>query len=166
MSVFHRAELRYYMKHVTLKEIIRCILPLGIAMMLAKFLTYKSYGIIPVSLTHTVKALQPFFNVLIVFIWTGNSVDLPTFLTLIPIIVGVAYASSKEIEYFSSFPSHPKIRTLWIYICSSFYRYWRVARCVSQNANANGIAEELCRRRSSFMWVIGRFIYAMRPLVR
>ena len=74
-------------------------------MMLAKFLTYKSYGMIPVSLTHTVKALQPFFNVMIVFIWTGDSVDLPTFLTLIPIIVGVAYASSKEIEYISLFPS-------------------------------------------------------------
>ena len=99
MNVFHRHELRYYTKHISVKEAIRCIYPLGIAMMLAKFLTYKSYGKIPVSLTHTVKALQPFFNVLVVFVWTGGLVDLPTFLSLIPIIVGVAYASSKEIEF-------------------------------------------------------------------
>ena len=72
-------------------------------MMCAKFLTYTSYGLIPVSLTHTVKALTPFFNVFIVFLWVGESVSFPTLLSLVPIVLGVIYASVNEIELFSHF---------------------------------------------------------------
>ena len=78
--------------------IVRYISPLSIAMISTKLLTYVSYGYIPVSLTHTVKALQPFFNVLIVFIWTGKGVDTKTLLSLIHIVFGVAYASFTELE--------------------------------------------------------------------
>ena len=79
--------------------IVRYISPLAIAMIATKLLTYISYGYIPASLTHTVKALQPFFNVLIVFIWTGENVDRKTIFTLFPIVFGVVYASVNELEY-------------------------------------------------------------------
>lgn len=98
MSIFHRKELAFYYSHFNVSDIGRYVFPLSFAMMGAKYLTYKSYGMIPVSLTHTVKALQPFFNVIIVFLWTGDIVDTPTFLSLFPIILGVTYASVKEIE--------------------------------------------------------------------
>lgn len=82
--------------------IVRYISPLAIAMIATKLLTYISYGYIPASLTHTVKALQPFFNVLIVFIWTGENVDRKTIFTLFPIVFGVVYASVNELEYLFS----------------------------------------------------------------
>lgn len=82
--------------------IVRYISPLAIAMIATKLLTYISYGYIPASLTHTVKALQPFFNVLIVFIWTGENVDRKTIFTLFPIVFGVVYASVNELEYIFS----------------------------------------------------------------
>lgn len=99
MSIFHRSELFFYLGKANLWKTVRYLYPLSLAMMCAKFLTYTSYGLIPVSLTHTVKALQPFFNVLLVFVWTRESVDSPTFLSLIPIVFGVIYASVNEIEY-------------------------------------------------------------------
>ncbi|KAK8829869.1 hypothetical protein WA577_001261 [Blastocystis sp. JDR] len=99
MCMFHRRELKFYSKNLNLWLIIRYISPLAIAMISTKLLTYVSYGYIPVSLTHTVKALQPFFNVLIVFVWTGEGVDKKTLLSLIPIVFGVAYASFTELEF-------------------------------------------------------------------
>lgn len=100
MGIFHRSELFFYLGRANLWKTVRYLYPLSLAMMCAKFLTYTSYGLIPVSLTHTVKALQPFFNVLLVFVWTRESVDSSTFLSLIPIVFGVIYASVNEIECF------------------------------------------------------------------
>ncbi len=98
MSLFHKKELAFYAKNLNFSLIVRYISPLAIAMISTKLLTYISYGYIPVSLTHTVKALQPFFNVLIVFLWTGEGVDRKTLLSLVPIVFGVAYASVNELE--------------------------------------------------------------------
>ena len=99
MTWFHRKDLEAYAKCISFKSSFRIFFPLALAMMAAKFLTYTSYGMIPVSLTHTIKALQPFFNVVIVFLWTGEMVDTRTLLTLIPIVFGVIYASVKEVEF-------------------------------------------------------------------
>ena len=86
MVFFHNEEWNFYKIHSNARDLLRYIFPLSIAMLCAK------------CLTHTVKALQPFFNVIIVFLWTHELVDGRTFLTLIPIVFGVAYASSKELE--------------------------------------------------------------------
>ena len=68
-------------------------------MVFSKLFTYTSYSYVPVSLTHTVKALQPLFNVLMTYFWMGKRVSFRTILSLIPIIVGVAYASVNELQY-------------------------------------------------------------------
>ena len=99
MMWFHRKDLEAYAKCISFKSSFRIFFPLALAMMAAKFLTYTSYGMSPVSLTHTIKALQPFFNVVIVFLWTGEMVDMRTLITLIPIVLGVIYASVKEVEF-------------------------------------------------------------------
>ena len=98
MRVFHKKAFYFYSLNFDIRLVIRYIIPLSFAMMCAKFLTYTSYGLIPVSLTHTVKALTPFFNVFIIFLWTGESVSFPTLFSLIPIVFGVIYASVNEIE--------------------------------------------------------------------
>lgn len=92
--------------------LIRYVSPLAVAMIATKLLTYISYGYIPASLTHTVKALQPFFNVLIVYIWTGENVDRNTILTLFPIVFGVVYASVNELEYVFSISNHCRFNTI------------------------------------------------------
>ena len=98
MSMFHRSEMRFCLKNLNLWITVRYIFPLAVAMVATKVLTYISYAYIPASLTHTVKALQPFFNVLIVYLWTGEGVDNKTILTLFPIVFGVVYASVNELE--------------------------------------------------------------------
>lgn len=117
MSIFHRKEFLFYYRHFSISDVGRYVFPLSLAMMGAKYLTYKSCGMIPVSLTHTVKALQPFFNVLIVFLWTGNTVDIRTFLSLFPIIIGVSYASVKEIEWVVSYSFHPRFELVG-FVCA------------------------------------------------
>lgn len=98
MTVFHKHEMRFCLKNLNLWLFVKYIFPLSLAMVSTKLLTYISYSYIPASLTHTVKALQPFFNVLIVFIWTGEMVDRKTVVTLFPIVFGVVYASVNELE--------------------------------------------------------------------
>ncbi|KAK8798788.1 hypothetical protein WA158_007872 [Blastocystis sp. Blastoise] len=85
--------------HLTTSQLIQSILPLSLAMVLTQLFTYISYSLVPVSLTHTVKALQPLFNVIIVYLWTGNKVSIKVVLSLIPIISGVAYSSVNELQF-------------------------------------------------------------------
>ena len=88
----------FYLKNMNVRVTLSYLLPLSVAMVATKLLTYISYSYIPASLTHTVKALQPFFNVLIVFLWTGEGVDRRIIFSLFPIVFGVAYASVTELE--------------------------------------------------------------------
>lgn len=88
----------FYLKNMNVRVTLSYLLPLSLAMVATKLLTYISYSYVPASLTHTVKALQPFFNVLIVFLWTGEGVDRRIIFSLFPIVFGVAYASVTELE--------------------------------------------------------------------
>ena len=90
LSVFHKDEMSFYLKNMNVRVTLSYLLPLSVAMVATKLLTYISYSYIPASLTHTVKALQPFFNVLIVFLWTGEGVDRRIIFSLFPIVFGVA----------------------------------------------------------------------------
>ncbi|KAK8822090.1 hypothetical protein WA538_000183 [Blastocystis sp. DL] len=99
LSVFHKDEMSFYLKNMNVRVTLSYLLPLSVAMVATKLLTYISYSYIPASLTHTVKALQPFFNVLIVFLWTGEGVDRRIIFSLFPIVFGVAYASVTELEF-------------------------------------------------------------------
>lgn len=83
----------------SLWKLVQLVFPLSCAMVFSKLFTYTSYSYVPVSLTHTVKALQPLFNVLMTYFWMGKRVSFRTILSLIPIIVGVAYASVNELQY-------------------------------------------------------------------
>ena len=98
LPVFHKDEMSFYLKNMNVRVTLSYLLPLSVAMVATKLLTYISYSYIPASLTHTVKALQPFFNVLIVFLWTGEGVDRRIIFSLFPIVFGVAYASVTELE--------------------------------------------------------------------
>lgn len=63
---------------------------------LGQLCTMASLGAGPVSFTHIVKALEPFFSAMVSALLLGQWMPLPVYLTLIPVVGGVGYACLKE----------------------------------------------------------------------
>lgn len=61
-----------------------------------QLLSMISLGAGPVSFTHIVKALEPFFSALVSALIFGKWMKLQVYLTLIPVVGGVGYACLKE----------------------------------------------------------------------
>jgi len=75
------------------------ILPLAIVHTMGNLFTNMSLGKVAVSFTHTIKAMEPFFSVVLSAIFLG---ELPTVwvgLSLLPIVGGVALASLTEASF-------------------------------------------------------------------
>eukprot|EP00750_Incisomonas_marina_P003577 INCI13239.1.p1 GENE.INCI13239.1~~INCI13239.1.p1 ORF type:complete len:541 (+),score=86.33 INCI13239.1:105-1727(+) len=77
----------------------RELLPLCVAFVLTKLLTLYSIALIPASLTYTIKATSPIFTVTIAYFVLGKVFSVWTYLSLIPITVGVAMAAVSKIEF-------------------------------------------------------------------
>lgn len=58
-----------------------------------------SFAAVAISLTHTVKTLEPAFNVVFKQLLLGQATPLPVAATLVPIMVGVAMASASELSF-------------------------------------------------------------------
>uniref|UniRef100_A0A7S3VK10 Sugar phosphate transporter domain-containing protein n=2 Tax=Eukaryota TaxID=2759 RepID=A0A7S3VK10_DUNTE len=58
-----------------------------------------SFAAVAISLTHTVKTLEPAFNVLLSRLILGEATPLPAMLALIPIMAGVGMASAGELSF-------------------------------------------------------------------
>lgn len=58
-----------------------------------------SFAAVAISLTHTVKTLEPAFNVVMSRLVLGEVTPLPAVLSLIPIILGVSMASAGEMSF-------------------------------------------------------------------
>ena len=58
-----------------------------------------SYAAVAISLTHTVKTLEPAFNLVLSKLILGEATPLPVMLTLVPIIAGVIIASVGELTF-------------------------------------------------------------------
>jgi len=58
-----------------------------------------SFAAVAISLTHTVKTLEPVFNVAMSKLVLGTSTSVPVTLSLIPITLGVAAASASELSF-------------------------------------------------------------------
>lgn len=58
-----------------------------------------SFAAVAISLTHTVKTLEPAFNVVLSQLILGQSTPLPVILTLVPIMLGVSLASAAELTF-------------------------------------------------------------------
>ncbi|CAO2187850.1 unnamed protein product [Urochloa humidicola] len=75
------------------------ILPLAIVHTLGNVFTNMSLGKVAVSFTHTIKAMEPFFSVLLSAIFLGELPTLSVVLSLLPIVGGVALASLTEASF-------------------------------------------------------------------
>lgn len=58
-----------------------------------------SFAAVAISLTHTVKTLEPAFNVILSQMILGTATPLPVIASLVPIMVGVALASAAELSF-------------------------------------------------------------------
>ncbi|RHY92253.1 hypothetical protein DYB37_007238 [Aphanomyces astaci] len=74
------------------------LLPLSVLAIASKLLTYWSYSRVPVAVTHTCKASTPLFNVMLAFVVYRTSHATPIYVSLVPIVVGVAMASLSEAQ--------------------------------------------------------------------
>eukprot|EP01023_Acetabularia_acetabulum_P062518 TRINITY_DN7706_c0_g1_i1.p1 TRINITY_DN7706_c0_g1~~TRINITY_DN7706_c0_g1_i1.p1 ORF type:complete len:406 (-),score=54.68 TRINITY_DN7706_c0_g1_i1:206-1378(-) len=83
---------------ITQGTVVSCS-PLAVAHTLGNLLTNTSLGLVAVSFTHTIKALEPFFSVLLSFMFLGDAPHPLVLLTLLPIVGGVAAASFSEASF-------------------------------------------------------------------
>ena len=74
------------------------LFPLSLMGVLAKVMTYWSYDRVPVAMTHTAKASSPLFNVALAYLIYNKRHDRNVYLSLLPIVVGVALASVSEVH--------------------------------------------------------------------
>lgn len=73
--------------------------PISLFVVLGKLATYFSYEYVSMSLTHTAKASEPIFNVVLSGLLFGEVKPLGVYASLVPIAAGVALASTSEVTY-------------------------------------------------------------------
>ncbi|KAK9278467.1 hypothetical protein L1049_028032 [Liquidambar formosana] len=75
------------------------ILPLAVVHTLGNLFTNMSLGKVAVSFTHTIKAMEPFFSVVLSAMFLGELPTLWVVSSLVPIVGGVALASVTEASF-------------------------------------------------------------------
>ncbi|XP_020272467.1 phosphoenolpyruvate/phosphate translocator 1, chloroplastic-like [Asparagus officinalis] len=75
------------------------ILPLAMVHTMGNLFTNMSLGKVAVSFTHTIKAMEPFFSVLLSALFLGEMPTPWVVLSIIPIVGGVALASMTEASF-------------------------------------------------------------------
>ena len=83
----------------TSRSTLTAVLPLAIVHTLGNLLTNVSLGMVAVSFTHTIKALEPLFSVLFSVLFLGDVPNPIVLLTLLPIMGGVIGASLTEASF-------------------------------------------------------------------
>lgn len=81
---------RYYWK---------MIVPLAVAKFVSNVSAHVSIWKVPVSYAHTVKASMPLFTVFISRVFLGEKYSTNTYLSLVPIVLGVAIATVTEVSF-------------------------------------------------------------------
>ena len=80
-------------------RLVKTVTPLA-SLHLAGFLaTNMSLGAVNVSLTHTIKSLEPFFTVALSYLFIGTVPSLSVMMTLVPIVAGVVIASATDLSF-------------------------------------------------------------------
>ncbi|XWS60741.1 hypothetical protein CRYUN_Cryun07bG0061800 [Craigia yunnanensis] len=75
------------------------ILPLAVVHTLGNLFTNMSLGKVAVSFTHTIKAMEPFFSVVLSAMFLGELPTLWVVASLVPIVGGVGLASVTEVSF-------------------------------------------------------------------
>ena len=80
-------------------RIIDIIFPLSILHLVGFYTTNASLGAVAVSLTHTIKSMEPFFTVAISWVLMGARPAKRVLFSLMPVVAGVVVASATDISF-------------------------------------------------------------------
>jgi solute carrier family 35 protein E1 len=81
------------------KEFLALLTPVAFCHALGHVMSNVSFAAVAVSFTHTVKALEPFFNAAASQFVLGHQIPLPLWLSLAPVVIGVSMASMTELSF-------------------------------------------------------------------
>ncbi|KAF8021401.1 hypothetical protein BT93_G1747 [Corymbia citriodora subsp. variegata] len=81
------------------KELLALLTPVAICHALGHVMSNVSFATVAVSFTHTIKALEPFFNAAASQFVLGHQIPLSLWLSLAPVVIGVSMASLTELSF-------------------------------------------------------------------
>eukprot|EP00250_Pteridium_aquilinum_P016874 c23337_g1_i1 orf=320-1639(+) len=81
------------------KQLLSLLTPVAFCHALGHVMSNVSFAAVAVSFTHTVKALEPFFNAAASQFILGQQIPLSLWLSLAPVVIGVSMASMTELSF-------------------------------------------------------------------
>ncbi|KAI5059400.1 hypothetical protein GOP47_0025719 [Adiantum capillus-veneris] len=81
------------------KQLLSLLTPVAFCHALGHVMSNVSFAAVAVSFTHTVKALEPFFNAAASQFILGQQIPLSLWLSLAPVVLGVSMASMTELSF-------------------------------------------------------------------
>ncbi|KAL3501502.1 hypothetical protein ACH5RR_035951 [Cinchona calisaya] len=81
------------------KELFALLTPVAFCHALGHVMSNVSFAAVAVSFTHTIKALEPFFNAAASQFVLGHQIPLSLWLSLTPVVIGVSFASLTELSF-------------------------------------------------------------------
>jgi len=81
------------------KDIVKLVLPVSIANVIAQVLNQYSLEFITVSFAHTIKSISPIFTMILSFIFLKKRFSGIMMISIFPIIIGVILSSVNELEF-------------------------------------------------------------------
>lgn len=80
-------------------DVVLAFTPIALFVILSKLMTYVSYQYVSVALSHTAKASEPIFNVIVAAVVFREYHSPAVYASLLPITLGIAMASVSELSY-------------------------------------------------------------------
>ncbi|KAJ7968612.1 Triose phosphate/phosphate translocator, chloroplastic [Quillaja saponaria] len=80
-------------------NLLKLLIPVAVCHALGHVSSNVSFAAVAVSFTHTIKALEPFFNAAASQFILGQSIPIGLWLSLAPVVLGVAMASLTELSF-------------------------------------------------------------------
>ncbi|XP_010259537.1 PREDICTED: triose phosphate/phosphate translocator, chloroplastic-like isoform X2 [Nelumbo nucifera] len=81
------------------KDLLALLTPVAFCHALGHVMSNVSFAAVAVSFTHTIKALEPFFNAAASQFILGHRIPLALWLSLAPVVIGVSMASLTELSF-------------------------------------------------------------------
>lgn len=81
------------------KDLLKMLIPVALCHALGHVTSNVSFAAVAVSFTHTIKALEPFFNAAASQFILGQQIPLTLWLSLAPVVLGVSMASLTELSF-------------------------------------------------------------------
>ncbi|KAJ0081921.1 hypothetical protein Patl1_10642 [Pistacia atlantica] len=80
-------------------KLLKLLIPVAVCHALGHVTSNVSFAAVAVSFTHTIKALEPFFNAAASQFILGQSIPITLWLSLAPVVLGVSMASLTELSF-------------------------------------------------------------------